>query len=175
MELSTNAVFLVAICFLGALSVAILCYYSLVRKFYALPLIFYLGFITLWIFHRFLIETKFIMEVPHLFRFSTPISVLLGPSIYLYVRSLVKNEVQWQKRNWLLFSPAIVVMLSILPFYLRSAAYKRTWLENLYAEPKRFGYFLESVLPPYVQHIFDRSRLWYSGNFIGYQVLETTF
>jgi AraC-like DNA-binding protein len=140
---------------LGFLSMAILLVNRIRFRIFIEPLILNLLVTTLWIFHRLLMETQLILEVPHLYRTTTPLVVLAGPTVFLYVRAILHGEVNWRKRDWLHLIPGVLVALCLLPFYSRSAAYKRAWLENLYQEPSRFAEFPESVLPPYAQHMFD--------------------
>jgi AraC-like DNA-binding protein len=155
MNFSWTAQLLAFSSLLGFLSIAILLVNKIRFSIFIEPLILNLLVTTLWIFHRLLIETGLILEVPHLYRTTTPLVVLTGPTVFLYVRALLHGEVNWQKRDWLHLIPGVLVALCLLPFYSRSASYKRAWLEKLYEEPSRFAEFPESVLPPYAQHMFD--------------------
>lgn len=165
MNFSWTAQLLAFSALLGFLSVAILLVNKIRFRIFIEPLILNLLVTTLWIFHRFLIETGLILEVPHLYRTTTPLVVMAGPTVFLYVRALLHGEVNWHKRDWLHLIPGVLVALCLLPFYLRSAAYKKAWLGKLYAEPSRFAEFRESVLPPFAQHMFD------SAVVLGYVVL----
>lgn len=155
MDISINAVLLGIAGLMGALSLLVLLYQSKSLKFYTLPLFLNIFVTTLWVLMRFLIDTGLLLEVPHLFRTTTPLAVLAGPTVYLYVRGMIRADVKWQKTDLLHLLPGVVVFLLILPFYLKSSEEKYVWLTALYEDPSRFGYFLESVLPAGFQHIMD--------------------
>lgn len=153
MAASFTSIFLFLALLLGVLSLIILIYHCFKRKYCVLPLILNVLVLSAWVFHRFLMETRLILEVPHLFRFSTPLIILSGSTAYLYVRALINTEVRWQKRDWVHLLPGLWVLVMIFPFYIRSGEEKRAWLEGLYEDPEQFGQFLEGMMPPYTMHI----------------------
>ncbi len=141
--------------FLGILGLAILLYRNRVRSYHIEPLIISLAGITIWVFHRFLMQTGLILEVPHLFRVSAPPAMLIAPMAYLYTRALLKDLTNWQKSDWVHFLPAVGEFFFLIPFFLKNSQEKRAWLEMLYAEPALFGQFMESVLGPYMQNLYN--------------------
>lgn len=70
-----------------------------------------------------------ILAFPHLMFSSYPLLFVMGPLFYLYVRSYLRQEVKQGWRTLLHFGLAILVFLSMLPFYLQSAEYKIAFLE----------------------------------------------
>ena len=150
-----TALLLVFAALLGSLSVAILLLNRKRYRFFIDPLIINLAVSTFWVLHRMLIETRLIFDVPHFFRSVSALALLAGPTLYLYVRTLIKSEMGWRKHDWIHFLPGVVVLLTLFPFLIKSSSEKRSRLEMLYSEPSLFGQFQESILPPYVQHIMN--------------------
>ncbi len=86
----------------------------------------YIYFVTM------LITDGSIQYVPHLFRTAAPLNYLIGPLIYLYVRTSLfsTRRLSLRRFGWLLV-PFIINVVEFLPFYLRSGAYKLERLRQL--------------------------------------------
>ncbi|MBX2871773.1 MAG: helix-turn-helix transcriptional regulator [Saprospiraceae bacterium] len=72
-----------------------------------------------------------ILQVPHLIFTSYPLLFVIAPLFYLYVRSYLRMPLG---NKWVLvghFGLAILVLLSMLPFYLQSANYKLEFLQAI--------------------------------------------
>lgn len=72
-----------------------------------------------------------ILQVPHLIFISYPLLFVIAPLFYLYVRSYLQLPLG---NKWILFGHfgiAILVLLSMLPFYLQSASFKLQFLEQI--------------------------------------------
>lgn len=72
-----------------------------------------------------------IVQVPHLIFSTYPILFVIAPLFYLYVRSYLRIPLG---NKWTLaahFGLAILVLLSMLPFYLQSASFKLDFLQAI--------------------------------------------
>lgn len=65
-----------------------------------------------------------IMMVPHIFRTGAPLMYLVAPASYLYVRSSLNGETRPKKYDWIHLIPCLFLFVELLPFYIKSAAYK---------------------------------------------------
>lgn len=79
-----------------------------------------------WLKTRFSIE-----EVPFTFRNGECIPLLIGPIIWLYVLSVVKEDFQLTLRHYVHFLPFLIFFLYFLPFYLSSDEYKLEYIQAL--------------------------------------------
>jgi AraC-like DNA-binding protein len=71
----------------------------------------------------FLSYTNYILYVPALINTTEAIAFWLGPLVYFYTRTLVGPPLHW-RRDWLHLLPGLVQVVSRIPFYLQSNAYK---------------------------------------------------
>jgi AraC-like DNA-binding protein len=76
------------------------------------------------------IITHLVYNVPWLLRFFAPFTFLIGPFLYIYIRSVLNNESKFMKQDWLLFIPAVLVLINFIPFYLLSNDEKILYLEQ---------------------------------------------
>jgi len=65
-----------------------------------------------------------ILMVPHIFRTGAPLMYLVAPTSYLYVRSTLNGETGPKKYDWIHIIPCLFLFIELLPFYMKSAAYK---------------------------------------------------
>lgn len=75
-------------------------------------------------------ERDFFMRFPHLSHLTWLIPVLYGPLTLIYVRRLTHIAPVFQKKELLYLLPFLVWLMVQLPYYLRSAAAKRSYLGN---------------------------------------------
>ena len=75
---------------------------------------------------------------PHSALAVLPLGFATGPLLYLYLNRLLFDQ-PFGRRQWLHFSPFIVVTLGLLPFYLQTAAAKLAWMRGLDGIPWYLG------------------------------------
>lgn len=123
--------------FLGSLFFAsITAYILLVQKntyqVYANRLLSFLLLSNCWsIIGYLLITTNAILYVPILYKTFVPINFLIPPLLYLYTKSVLKNEKTFNKKNWLHFILFLFVFASYIPFYIIPLNEKRQIVENV--------------------------------------------
>lgn len=100
-----------------------------------------------------LIETKFILKAPFLFRLPSPVYYLMFPAAYLYVKLIVRDCVNLKKSEYLHFIPAVVHLIEMTPFYLKSNAEKIAIINNIYSYDINIYAHNEGWLPPFYHNI----------------------
>ena len=91
-----------------------------------------------------------ILHVPHLYRTAAPITFLVPPLSYLYVRSVLYNEKKWQGIDFLHLLPFLFFSINYLPFFLSPLDYKleivsKTIADKNFGIEKQLGFLPESV------------------------------
>ena len=104
-----------------------------------------------------------ILDVPHFFRTAAPLNYLIGPLIYLYVRASLFSSNRFDYRFSWLFLPALLNVIELIPFYIRSSAEKVAYLQKLPSMPDSIVTIAEGWLPPGI-HLagYTLSSLLYS-------------
>lgn len=100
-----------------------------------------------------LVETKFILKVPFLFRLPSPVYYLMFPAAYLYVKLIVTDRVSLKKSDYLHFTPALVHLIEMTPFYLKSNPEKIAVINNIYNLDINMYAHNEGWLPPFIHNI----------------------
>jgi AraC-like DNA-binding protein len=72
-------------------------------------------------------------EFPHGVGVSEPLLYTFGPCLYLYALTLCRGDRGFRKLWLLHFVPCVVVLLYMVPFFARTAAYKLDFIEKLLA------------------------------------------
>jgi AraC-like DNA-binding protein len=73
------------------------------------------------------------LEFPHILRSTTWMPYLIGPCLWLFTRTLREPfEMRW---SWLHFLPALLALLSFIPFYWQSGADKIAFVAATYSIP----------------------------------------
>ncbi|WP_166648037.1 helix-turn-helix domain-containing protein [Hymenobacter sp. UV11] len=90
-----------------------------------------------------------IFLVPHLFRVNMPLHYLVAPCAYLYVRSVLYQEIRFHRFDWLHFVPFGLHSLELLPFLLHGAAFKIHYLQLLLVDVAGVTKQQEGLLPAY--------------------------
>ena len=90
-----------------------------------------------------------IFLVPHLFRANMPLHYLVAPCAYLYVRSVLYEEIRFHRFDWLYFVPFGLHTLELLPFLLHGTAYKLHYLQQLLVDVAGVTKQQEGLLPDY--------------------------
>jgi len=65
-----------------------------------------------------------ILMIPHIFRTGSPLMYLVAPASYLYVRSSLSGETKPRKYDWVHLIPFVFLAIELVPFYMKSSAYK---------------------------------------------------
>lgn len=92
-----------------------------------------IGVITVELFYGWLYSTQYIKHVPHLLRLNTPLVFLIGPGIYLFIRTNTSSaHHRWTKQYRWHFLPFILVIIYFLPLYFSSASFKVSYVVQLY-------------------------------------------
>ncbi len=81
-----------------------------------------------------LIKTGTLIHVPYLYKIFAPINFITTPICYLYVKSVLYNENEWNKKYNLLFIPSMIVFINYLPFYFLNYHEKIKIVESLNIE-----------------------------------------
>ncbi len=91
-----------------------------------------------------------ILHVPYLYRTAAPVTFLVPPLSYLYVRSVLYNEKKWQGIDFLHLLPFLFFSINYLPFFLSPQDYKleivsKTIADKNFGIVKQLGFLPESV------------------------------
>ena len=71
-----------------------------------------------------LVYSESILDYPHLYKSAAPITFLIAPLGYLYVRSVLFNEVAFKKMDFLHMLPFLFFTLNYFPFFASSTESK---------------------------------------------------
>jgi AraC-like DNA-binding protein len=97
--------------------------------------------------------SHFILNAPHFFRIAAPLTYLIAPASYLYVRSAINDETRFKKWDWLHFIPFVFLLAELTPFYLRSSAWKIHVLNYYVTHREEMLYLREGFLEEHVHFI----------------------
>ena len=91
-----------------------------------------------------------IQQFPYLYRTAAPLTFLVPPFGYLYVRSVLYNEKKWQAYDYLHLLPFLFFLINYLPFFLSPFEYKleivmKTIQDKNFGIEKQLGFLPESV------------------------------
>ena len=98
----------------------------------------------------FLVYTRFMLKIPHIYRVFGPTTLLIMPIGYFYVRSVLRRESRFRKYDWLILIPAILYAINLMPVYLMPSDEKLALVQNYLRNPKLQAKFNEGLFPPYV-------------------------
>ena len=146
-ELLTLLMFLST--FIGVLVSVILAFVNTVQRHANRLLSLSLFSVALFALTSALLINHSIFLVPHLFRLNMPLHYLVAPCAYLYVRSVLYQEIRFRRFDWLFFVPFGLHTLELLPFLLHGAAYKVQYLRQLLVDVAGVTKQQEGLLPPY--------------------------
>jgi AraC-like DNA-binding protein len=77
-----------------------------------------------------LLFSRLMLQVPWLLRVFGPSTFLIGPLAFVYIRSVLSDELKFRKYDWLLLIPAIFTIINFIPYYLLPAHEKISYLNN---------------------------------------------
>lgn len=80
-----------------------------------------LGYLTLFIY---LLHTKMIFDHPNLFLFLVPVEFSIGPLLYLYVLSFIKDKQKFHYFDLVHFIPFMIVTVLVIPYFFMSTENK---------------------------------------------------
>lgn len=112
--------------------------------------------------HIFII-TKLIYNVPWLLRSFAPFTFLVGPFAYIYIRSVLNDELKFKKNDWVLFIPALLILINFIPFYILSNPEKVLYLEENFFN-KNTGQDSGKGFMPCI--LYNIIRICWSGIFV---------
>lgn len=78
-----------------------------------------------------LMTSRFYVQYPHFWRILGWTSFCYAPLGYLYVRSVLEQSFTYRKKDLLLFIPALLHFIGLIPFYIKSAAEKSSYIEEV--------------------------------------------
>jgi AraC-like DNA-binding protein len=82
-----------------------------------------------------LLFSRLILNAPWLLRAFAPTTFLIGPAVYIYIRSILFDEIDFRKYDWLFLIPAILTIINFVPYYSLSETDKIYYLnEHFYAQ-----------------------------------------
>jgi AraC-like DNA-binding protein len=142
---------------LGMLAVSILVFINRINTFsrYMLALSFFsLSWLMLT---NYLLLSHYIYVFPHLFRTSSPLTYLIIPCGYLYVRSILYKEKRFKKYDWVHFTPAFLHILELMPFYVKSTAFKQGELKIILTHLNDVMYTELGLLPTHTHMLLKVS------------------
>jgi AraC-like DNA-binding protein len=118
-----------------------------------------------------LLFSRLILKAPIFLRVLAPTTFLIGPAAYLYIRSILKDELDFKKFDWLLLVPAILVVFNFLPYYLLPVEEKTRYLEMHFynsPQPQDAG---RGLLPTSIYYL---TRVLWSGIFLfaGFRLIK---
>jgi len=117
-----------------------------------------------------LLFSRLMLDVPWMLRVLAPTTFLAGPLAFVYIRSVLNDELKFRKYDWLLLIPAILTLINFIPYYLLPNQEKIDYLnKNFYSkvqgqDPGR------GILPSTIYYII---RVCWSGIFLfmGFRLL----
>ena len=117
---------MINIIFLGSIFLVLATVYLLLftensTKAYADYLLSALLLVQVWsVFIYLLLDTGYIVNLPHLYKTAVPTNYLVAPLSFLYVKVVINNELKLKKLDLLHFVPFLFFFINHFPFYLLS-------------------------------------------------------
>jgi len=100
-----------------------------------------------------LVETGLILEVPHFYRLPSPLYYLMFPAAWLYVKLIITDRTRLEKTDYLHFLPALIHLVEMTPFYLKSADEKLIAINEAVTHHIDIYAHHEGWLPPFVHNM----------------------
>ncbi len=107
--------------------------------------------------------SRLILTVPWLLRAFAPLTFLVSPLVFVYIRSVLNDELKFRKNDWLLLIPTILVLINFIPFYLLPSFEKINYLNKNFYNNVGIQDSGEGFLP---NILYYSSRICWSGIFI---------
>jgi AraC-like DNA-binding protein len=132
---------------LGFIVAGILLFRNQAESFSARLLAAFIVTFSLFALHYTLLTVDGLRKVPHMWRVFVWISFLYMPISYVYVRSVLRQSFRFEKWDFLLLLPAIIYTASFIPFYVKSAAEKLAFMDQMKLHPELLTAEPESAFP----------------------------
>jgi AraC-like DNA-binding protein len=100
-----------------------------------------------------LMNSKYILNFPHLYKTGVPINYLAAPLSYLYVKAVLNNEFKLKKGDLFHFIPFILFIVNQIPFYALSANEKLIIINNAISHWSNTYKVQTGIMPEYVNFI----------------------
>jgi len=122
-----------------------------------------LGYLTLFVY---MLHTRLIFNHPNLFLLLIPVEISIGPLLYLYVLSFIKNKQKFYYYDVVNFVPLMVVVIVLIPFAFTPDETKKDLVKMfLLEEEYKFIQILISAVAAVVLPIFYLSlsiwQMWF--------------
>ena len=160
---SLTIIFNIISCLLGILVIAILLLVNQEKSHSNRMLVLTLMALLLLNLNGFLFNSGWFLQYPSFHKIIAPISLLVAPAAYLYVRSVLQGEIKYRKYDWLLLIPTLFSAINLIPYYAMPAGEKKIYLIQYYINPSLRTGEGEGFLPAY---IFSFLRFAWSVIFI---------
>lgn len=103
--------------------------------------------------------TTFLLEwnvdvYAYIYRFPSPLSYLILPTAYLYIRSVIYDETRLKKFDLIHFLPALLHLIELIPHYFTTYEYRKELARKIIETPDKLIEFDEGLLPPYYHTAF---------------------
>jgi AraC-like DNA-binding protein len=108
--------------------------------------IFCLSF-SLFAAHNMLLNTGVMARVPQLFRITKPLHYLPAPLFYLYIRSMMRGTLRFDRRDSVHFLPVVLTFLDMLPFFQMDYGAKLDLVRQSMANNNSILFAAEGFLP----------------------------
>lgn len=152
--------FLIAsyLCFLTCALGAIFSLYLQLRfpRFRSTYLLLSVIFCLCWIeFYMFALSSRYILQMPFLFRTAFPFRALAPVLLWLYVWAMLHPNRKFSKVQLLHFIVPLIITLGLLPDFLKPVAYKMEMLQHFYSQnnslmKKNAGIFPAGFIQPFL-------------------------
>ncbi len=80
----------------------------------------------------FLLKSTYVLEYPHFYKTGSPFTYLIPISFFLYAKSVLSKTKTISSYYFLLLIVPFLHTVELIPFYLKSAAYKANHLKNIF-------------------------------------------
>lgn len=132
---------------LGCIVAFVLCFVNQTNSYSSRLLAGFLFTFSLFALNFALMTTRFFIHAPYLWRVVGFASFSYSPLAYLYLKSVLEQSYRFRKVDLLLFIPAILHPISLIPFFLKPSAEKINHIQLVKSEPFRIALEEESFLP----------------------------
>jgi AraC-like DNA-binding protein len=146
--------------FLGSIFLVLATVYLLLftenaSKSYADYLLSSLLLIQAWsVFIFLLLDSGYIVNLPHLYKTAVPTNYLVAPLSFLYLKVVLGNETKFKKTDLLHFIPFLFFFINHFPFYILSTNEKLIVVNSALQDWSNAYKYQTGLLPEYVNYLF---------------------
>ena len=97
-----------------------------------------------------LIQYGYIAYVPYLYKIPAPLTFLIGPAAYLYLRATLYSEKRFHKTDWIHFVPFVFFAVNYIPFYFMPLAEKSDLVGRVIQDMSLVYMHQDGLLPEWV-------------------------